>query len=214
MAKLIRFLFFAFLTGVTIFSVFKYLAAVKERYDLLESIKSIRQQVALLEAEKKDLQQGLDKERTLKNQALRDNSSLKESLRLGEEKLARMAQELSEAQRNLEELSSQISIVTAENTALKEDFAQLNLRLEEESRQKEELAAKLNSISELKKAIRELKRRMRTAKAAHQGLRSVASKKPSYEAEEKVIEGNYGYIIRDGKPTSSTKVRIEVLTLP
>jgi len=214
MAKLFRFLFFALLTGVTIFSVFKYLGAVKERYDLLESLKSIRQQVALLEAEKKDLQQGLDKEIALKHQAIRDNSSLKESLKLGEEKLARMAHDLSEAHRNLEELSSQISIVTAENTALKEDFAQLNSRLEEESRQKEELAAKMNSIAELKKAIRELKKRMRTARAAQQDLRNVPPEGPSYEPEEKVIEGNYGYIIRDGKPTSSTKVRIEVLTLP
>ncbi|MDD5255216.1 MAG: hypothetical protein PHR11_04090, partial [Candidatus Omnitrophica bacterium] len=173
----------------------------------------IKQQVAVLEEEKKGLQQDMEKEQALKNQISQDNASLKESLRLSDEKLAALVHDLSEAHRNLEELSAQISIVTAENTALKEDFTRTKARLEEESRQKDELAARFNSVTELKKAIKDLRKRMRQARQLAAPLRP-PKKTAAGETEGKIIDGNRGYLIKDGKPTTPTKVKIEVITLP
>jgi len=66
------------------------------------------------------------------------------------------------------------------------------------------LKARLGSVAELKKAIRELRRQVRQVK------REVI--KRSEPAKGK--EGNRGFIIKDGKPTTLPRIRIEVETLP
>jgi hypothetical protein len=64
-----------------------------------------------------------------------------------------------------------------------------------------DLTVKLSSIDELKKAIRDLKEKMRQDR--------IAARKGSKANQE--IAGNRGYIIWKGQPTLKNKVRIEVI---
>jgi hypothetical protein len=53
----------------------------------------------------------------------------------------------------------------------------------------------------LKKAIRDLKKQMR--KVTHKATKT-----------KTIIEGNRGFLIKDGKPTSIAKIKIEVIPVP
>lgn len=186
-----------FLLGISIFSVFKYLASVKEKYDLLNTINQIKTQVTALENEKQNLLRA-QQELAQKNEELKDN------LKLSEEKLAKEAVDFTQFQKTIEDFNSQISLLKAENTALREEKDNLNSRLAEVSQEKENLKSRLSSFSELKKALKELKKQTRQ-------LRFELRKKAEIQ---KIIEGNRGYLIKDGKPTYPSKVRIEVKPLP
>ncbi len=85
---------------------------------------------------------------------------------------------LSESEKRTEELNSQADILKAENNALSEERTKL-------AQDNEVLKFKLASITELKKAIQELKRLAR-------------------------LEGNRGFLIKDGQSTFIAKVKIEV----
>jgi regulator of replication initiation timing len=68
--------------------------------------------------------------------------------------------------------------------------AENNALLEDKQRlsqENDEMKMKLSSVNELRKAIRELKLKPR------------------------IIEGNKGYLIKDGQPTVTPKVKIEVV---
>ena len=59
MIKNNSFILVALLCGITIFSVFKYVATLTEKYDLANTLDQIKQQVAILENEKQNLLQTL-----------------------------------------------------------------------------------------------------------------------------------------------------------
>lgn len=182
-----------FLLAITAFSVFKYAVSLKEKYDLLNTINQIKTQVTTLENEKQNLLQ-------LKEQLVQENSGLKDNLRASEEKIAKQAADFTLVQNALENLSSQISLVKAENDALREERDNLSGQLTQVSQEKEGLKARLGSLAELKKAIKELKKQMRR-------LNTEVKKKA---AIQKIIEGNRGYLVKDGRPTYPSKIRIEV----
>lgn len=71
-------------------------------------------------------------------------------------------------------------------------------------KEKEILEAKLNSIKELKKTIRDLKRTAAYAKM----------EKQMEEDAEELIKGNRGYLWRDGYSTMKAKIEIKVLPVP
>jgi superfamily II RNA helicase len=85
----------------------------------------------------------------------------------------------------------------AENAALIEQKD----RLEKEN---DAFKAKLSSATELKKAIKELKKQ-----AQKVGVSMIKKAQT-----EKTLEGNQGYIIKDGLATIPAKVRIEVTPAP
>lgn len=182
-----------FLLAITAFSVFKYAVSLKEKYDLLNTINQIKTQVTTLENEKQNLLQ-------LKEQLVQENSGLKDNLRASEEKIAKQAADFTLVQNALENLSSQISLAKAENGALREERDNLSGQLTQVSQEKEGLKARLGSLAELKKAIKELKKQMRR-------LNTEVKKKA---AIQKIIEGNRGYLVKDGRPTYPSKIRIEV----
>lgn len=97
---------------------------------------------------------------------------------------------LGKAFSELNQLQTQGALLKAENGTL--------------STENENLKIKLSSIVELKKAIRELKR---------QAVKVVQNIKEKIQTD-KTLEGNRGFLIKDGKVTSLEQVRIEVVPAP
>ena len=122
-----------------------------------------------------------------------------------EEKIAQLSTDVAYAQKMMEDLNSQVSILKAENMAVREQNDSLNARLSQVSQEKEALALRLSSVAELKKAIRDLKKQMRKVRSEIKFKEEVAS--------GKVLEGNRGFLLKDGKPTYPTRVKIEVKSL-
>jgi chromosome segregation ATPase len=202
--KYFRIILVALLVGITIFSVFKYLYTLREKYELLSAINQIKAQLGALEIEKQGLVQDLDKERQLSQQVTQENSGLKDSLKEKEDKIAQLATDVAYAQKMVEDLNSQVSILKAENMAVRDQNSGLTVKLNELSRQKDALAIRLSSVAELKKAIRELKKQVRKVRS------EIKYKETAYE---RVFEGNRGFLLKNGKPTYPTKVKIEVKSL-
>jgi chromosome segregation ATPase len=194
----------AFLTGITIFSGFKYFSALKAKYDLMANLNQLNSQVAALENEKQSLMQDLDKEKELQKILSQENLQLKGDLKLNNDRLSQLNVEFRAAQKLAEELNSQIFAVKAENVALRDQIEGLSLELTQAVQDKEKLKARLGSIKELKKAIEELRQKIRLAKK---------DLKIRREAES-IIIGNQGYLIKNGKSTYPSKVRIEVQPFP
>lgn len=114
-----------------------------------------------------------------------------------QDKLAKMEADFAQAKKTIEDLNALSSSLKSENTDLKN-------RLSQVSQEKSSLEAKLNSIGELKKAISRIKRKLKQVKT---------------EIREKddapvTVEGNRGFIVKNGKSTYPAKVVIEVKPLP
>ncbi len=112
-------------------------------------------------------------------------ANLKDYLRASKNKITRLFQDNAKTQASLEEVSAKLSILKAENRALIDNRKRVYV-------ENKQFKLKLSSIIELKKAIRELK--------ANKHKDSGAGK-----------EGNQGFLIKNGQPTTAEKVIIEVI---
>ena len=108
-------------------------------------------------------------------------------------------------------MNSKPLILKTENTALEDKnkalankVDKLKAKLRQVSQENESLKAKLSSIAELKKVLRELKRQVRKVSKV-----SIETKQKGQS--EKIIEGNRGYLIKDGKAIYPGKLRIEIV---
>ena len=197
-AKNYKIILTALLVGITIFSVFKYVAALKEKYDLLKNLNQVKGQVAALE-------QAIEKEKELQKAIAQENSTLKDELKTNTDKLTQLDVDLQNSQKTIEQLTSQIALSQAENTALREEKDKLTLELAQISQERDTLKARLSSIPELKKTIKEIKLQIRKTKVM---MREITEKR-------RVIEGNCGFLIKNGKTTFPiTKIKIEVMPVP
>ncbi len=194
-------IFIVLLISITIFSVFKYGSSLKEKYALLNTLNQIKEQVTTLENDKQGLLEKLGEEKELNAQLNGEVSEIKDYLRASKERLAKLFADYGQAQKTIEDLNSKFSILKSENTALRDEKEKLDTQLTQVSQEKNSLKAKLSSITELKKRIRELKRQMRR----------VTAHKPK---ARKIIEGNRGFLIKNGKPTYPAKIKIEVIPVP
>lgn len=193
-----------FLLGVTIFSVFKYLAFQKEKYALLDGLKRIEEQVSFLEKENQNLTEILKKERQLQEQSNQEKVRLREDLDITRKNLVQLEEDFNQAKEAIEKLNSEISVLKTESSSLKEEKDRLEIQLSAAVKERDEFKARLSSLAELKKAIRELKIQMRQA---HRKVRH----KPLGTINDTVIAGNRGFLIKDGRSTYPAKIRIEVV---
>jgi chromosome segregation ATPase len=182
----------ALLLGIIIFSVYKYILSLKE-------------QIMALEDEGQALMQTLEKERELEQKLTQENSELQDNLKVNEEKLTRLNDDFAQVQNAIEQLNSQVSGLIAENTTLKEKEDKLIKELTRVYNEKKGLQARLSSITELKKAIKELNKQV---------YKVGAEVKEKIKAKNTAIrEGNYGFLIKNSKSTYPAKVKIEVRPL-
>ncbi|MDD2680180.1 MAG: hypothetical protein PHO03_05245 [Candidatus Omnitrophica bacterium] len=149
---------------------------------VLRYVASLKENIASLENQKQNLLQDLEKEKKAVQRFSARNAGLRDYLRAAHRKLKKLFLNSGLAKEQLEKFNLKFSILRAENKALLDE----RQRLVQENAS---LKTKLNSVDELKKAIRELKRRAK-------------------------IEGNRGFLIKNGQPTTSAKVRIEVIPAP
>jgi chromosome segregation ATPase len=199
--KNLKIILIAFLFGAAIFSIIKYISSIKEKDELVKALDKIKVEVASLQGERQNILQELDRAKNLQQQLTQENTGLRDNLKASEDKLAGLNADFAKAKQEIEKLNSEISAWKAENAALKEE----NAKFDQVAKERDELKAKLSSIDELKKTIRDLKQQMRQVKVE---IKQEAAK-VSY-----IIEGNRGYLIKDGKPTCPTKLRIEVTPAP
>ena len=197
---LARNLLIVLLLTLTAFSAFKYVASLKEKHDLRQDLNAVQQEVAILSEEKQNLLQDLEKEKEANDKLASDNQELKKYLIASREKISKLFEEVKETQDAIEQLSFQISLAKAENKALLEETENIKSNLSQVSQENAALKAKLSTVVELKKAIRELKKQKRKVTQEITQIKI-----------DRIIEGNRGYLIKDGKLTSSFKVRIEVM---
>ncbi len=181
------------LTGITIFSVYKYVVSLKDNLSLAKQLNQIKEQAVILEQEKQNLLQSLEKEKAWGKKLEHEGSGLKNSLRAREEKVQDLISDFSQTQKVIDDLGVQISSLKTEKEQLKADLSKV-------SQENENFRSKLSSIEELKKAMLELKEQVTKVKKEVRQKINI----------EKLSEGNRGFVIRDGKPTFPAKVRIEV----
>jgi len=183
-------LIIALLAGISIFSAYKYVITLREKYALTNEIGRIKQQIDNLEKEKQNLLQTLEKEKTWQEKLRQESLLLKENLRMNHSRLAKIHQDLAASQKNVEQLNIQVSALQAEAAVMKTENEKLKTDFSVLSKENEDFKARFNSIPGLKEAIRNLKRH------GSQPL--------------KPAEGNQGFVVKDGKTTFPTKVIIEV----
>lgn len=173
------------LIGISIFSMVRYVGEVRESYRLKESLTQAQNQITVLVEQKQNLLQDIEKEKGLNEQLTLKNSHLKDYLRASKHKISRLFQDNAKIKDSFEDVYAKLSILKAENKALIESRKRLYT-------ENEQFKFKLSSISELKKAIKELKNH----------------KRKSFDIE---IEGNRGFLIKDGQSTAVERIKIEVI---
>lgn len=203
--KNIKSIIIAVLLGITAVCVYKYLIYVKENNDLSANVRQLNTEVRALENEKAELAKDLTREKELSNVLDQENNGLKIDLTQSQEKLTKMEADFQTSQKVIEELNAQFSLVKVENTALRDQIQELELNINQAKADKEQLQVKLSSIVELKKAIKELRQKTRQTKKEVQ---------KRIELKEKIILGNNGFLLKNGKPTFGGKIKIEVTPLP
>jgi hypothetical protein len=177
----------AFLAGVLALSVLKYISALQEKFELLQNLTKAREEVAALEDQKQNLLADLGKEKEVNAQLNKKNVELKDYLQAGIHRIERAFKDARRAQALLDDASSKIALLKGEKEAL-------ILRKDLLTQENEALRLKLSSVEELKKAIRDLKRKQ--------------------ETDLIPPEGNKGFLIKDGQTNTPAKVKIEVVPAP
>jgi len=189
---------FVLLITITIFSAYKYVSALKEKYELLNALNEIKLQVQILENDKQNLLRDLDKEKQLADKLSQQNTGLKENLKASITRLTKLFMGVEQTQKSLDDLHAQFSLVKAENAALKDQVSQVTT-------ENENLKTRLSSVAELKKALREFRRQMG----------KVGKEIQKKTKADQVTVGNRGFLLKDGQPTLSPKViKIEVIPAP
>ncbi|MDD5281607.1 MAG: hypothetical protein PHC37_06095 [Candidatus Omnitrophica bacterium] len=173
------------LLSITVFSMVRYLSELKARCRLQDSLTKAQDEVAVLVKEKQNLLQELGKEKELKERLALKNSGLLNYLKASKNKIARLFQDKARIQGNLDNTSAKFSILKAENKVLIDQHKRIYA-------ENEQFKAKLSSVVELKKAIRELRAAKRKVRAS-------------------LTEGNHGFLIRNGQPVIQEKIKIEVV---
>ena len=183
------------LAAVTIFSVFEYIAAQKEKSALLKNLNQAQAQVVSLE-------EALEKEKELESTLGQENLTLKDELKTNTDKFAQLDANLQNSRKTIDDLTTQIALSKAENTALSEEKDKLSLDLIRVSQERDTLRVRLSSVPELKKAIKEVKVQIHKAKVI---IREITKKRI-------IIVGNRGFLVKNGENTFPiSKIKIEVM---
>lgn len=190
----------AFLIGVSVFCVYMYIYALKEKDTLISFLEQSQQEVVILQNEKQNLLQSLEKEKEGAQELNRKNSLLKEALKGSAKKINSFFEKIAQARKNEEELNSQILLLKAENMAIREEGEKVKQEVERVSGLNDELNLKLSSISSLKSAIIELKKKQKEER----------KHKKQVKKKYIIIGGNQGFLVKDGVLSSPARIKIEV----
>jgi chromosome segregation ATPase len=203
--KNIKTIIIAVLAGITVFCVYRYIASVRENNSLSANIRQLNTDVQSLENEKNGLVKDLDREKEINSVLNQDITGLKDNLAQSKERMVQIEADFLASQKTVENLNSEFSLVKAENTALRDQVQGLQLDISQAKAEREQMQQRLSSIAELKKAIKELRQKTRLAK------RQVQNR---VDMKEKMVSGNEGFLIKNGKSIFSGIIKIKVEPLP
>jgi hypothetical protein len=203
--KILRVFLIILLASLSAVSIYKYIVTLKQKKELIISLNQTRNQVSILEIDKKNLIESLEQSHNAEAALGQENAVLKTSLKENEERINKLEVSFKDVQNSLEKLSSQNTALTAENIALREQRDNLDLQVYNFSEDNEAMRSKLSSISELKKAIKELKK----GPGRQMPPNYYDARRPQARVGDE-SEGNSGFILKEGQPTYSSKARIEV----
>lgn len=177
------------MTGAVIFSVLRYIAVFQAKARLEQELSRTKKHAGILEGQ-------LRQDEQLIGSLNEEKRSLADTLKEREAKISQL--ELKNTQ-NQEQIFSLVSEI--EDTRKQRDKTMQDLSLNQDKLKG--LETKLQSIPELKKAIRELKIQMRKP-------RPKAKPRFALSAQISEAENNFGYLVRDGASTYEPWVKIEV----
>jgi len=189
-----------FLICISLFSLSMVWPLLQEKHGLLRNLNQLRGQIAALEKDKQILSQALEREKELQSQLDTKASGLKGYLKASKKRMNKLFAERAQIEKKTEDLSAKFILLKAENLVLIEKRNKLSNQVMQAAQENDSLKAKLSSISELKRVISALKK----SKA-----RVYARINPQGQTN-KIIEGNRGYLIKNGKSTHPLRLNIEV----
>lgn len=208
---------FILLAGVTISSAILYFASLKERYDLSVAVNRLKLQLSNLEEERRNLVNEIETKRASEAKLVKENAALTEDIQSVQEQVTALNSVFKSARAKVKSLTSKILILKEENQVLSEEKEVLDSQLTEAAGERDALKSKFESVIELKKAIRDLKRKIHLAR--HEIRKKISPEQPQQpeqtrqqkSQEDLALDGNRGFIIKDGELTfSEYTVKIEV----
>jgi len=179
---------------LTLLSVLLAVSAYRQKYDLLLDIQQLRLQSQLLEKEKQNLLQTLEKEKKTQQELGQQNTKLRAHLKASQDRLDKSFKDTVRIERNLEEAKAYLNALKSENKALAE-------QVELAAKENKSLREKQSSVTKMKKAVSEFWSQMGK-------VRSDIRHKVK---DEDLTQGNRGFLIKEGKPVVPEKMTIEVL---
>jgi len=204
--KYLKLILIAFLLGACIFSVMGYIQAVKDKYAMQDALEDNKIRLADLEIERQTLLETIEKEKSKYAALAKINLTLKKNLKAGNKKITGLFAEIDAVNSSMDNLKTEGSILKAENSAIRAEGERLKLDLVKTLDKEEPVVEQPQPVIETKKEVKpELKQEIKAVP-----VKPVEEKKITRKIEERVIEGNRGYLLKDGKSVAFIKVRIEV----
>jgi len=157
---------FLVLTGITAFTVYKYVITLQEKSGLEIELSNLQQGITQVEHMRDNLIEDLARAKEYEQKLLLENTGLQAQIKDDKLKFSMLETAISEAQGQVDTLQEQLSIARQENTALVAQLDGLKTQLLSVSQQRDKMQATLNSIDALKRAIKDLRHRMRAARKA------------------------------------------------
>lgn len=216
----------AVLVGVTAVSIWQLVVAVKQRYDAESEVQLVKDQLMQIQQQRGELILQLNKSQENEKQLELQVADLQDTVKTKQQLVDDLESRMQQLTLSWEDVKAQLGVSRSENVALAEQVQSFKAQLAQVAQEKELMAVKLGSLAELKKAIKELKKKMRLERLSR-FVRPVPVKRPIASPKTvpaivdvpktqaiQAIEGNQGYIIKDGQETYPGRVKIEVQPLP
>jgi dynactin complex subunit len=195
------------MVGISGFSLYQFTALMQEQAGLKADLSQAQQDIKLVELVRDNLSLDLEKAMVDEKALILENTGLKDQIKTDRDSFTVA---IREAQANMDLLAQQISISREESAALVTQIDGLKSQLTAAAQEKDRMAATLSSIDELKKAIKDLRRRTRQSKRSAPMTIVADSEKQVKE----ITLGNQGFIVRNGKLTYPSRVKIDVQASP
>lgn len=190
MKKNMLVLIFSLMIGAVIFSVVRYIAVSRAKDRLEYELSQVKEHAWFLEGQLKqdeELISGLNEEKRLLTDTLKEKES----------RVSQLEQKNTQNQEQVFSLVNEIEGARKQRDKTMKDLSANQEKLRE-------LQTKLQSIPELKKAIKELKTQMRNRR-----LKDNPRSAPLERISEAEI--NFGYLLKDGVSTYKPRIKIEVI---
>ncbi len=217
----------AFLLGIALFGIFKSITLLKHNMELNQAVGRLTLDLETTQSTLKETKQAL-------SDAYLKNSELEGGLKDSQAKLEQKEEELKNSIAHIAQLTEKLKEVVGIN----EDLSRVNADIQDRTLRTElensEMKKKLSSVDEMKKAIKELRIKIREEKRKKR-VKVVPQKK---QKEEKPVPvqppkpllqqseplhaakisldntlGNKGFFIKDGKSTFEDLVDIRVVPM-